>query len=326
MNQQDQKRRNREHVLTLLRSSPGISQVEISERSRLQPSTTSNLIRNLKDLGIVAPIGKRNSGPQGGKKAEILSLRAEYGYFGGIYLKEDEIIFGVVDFSGNIISRKSILVSNEEDESLLSAIVNEVAENSRRYSDYLGTGIAVSSVVNLSGDITESLFFNRAIPRIVSEIRLKVPVPPVVVDNDANCAADWDLFIRGEGFRNLVHLQVQTSPVTIGAGIIIDGRLYRGTSGAAGELLQTHSRKDDGELADAIEKTARLVATLLDTEAVFVAGELDAATVSELGGRVGAFESELQKRLHVLDNPDIPVLGASLQAIRMHINQIQWER
>jgi predicted NBD/HSP70 family sugar kinase len=326
MNQQDQKQRNRERVLSLLRSVPGISQVEIADRSRLQPSTTSNLIRTLKERGIVATMGKRDSGPQGGKKAEILGLRGEYGHFGGIYLKEDEIIFGVVDFGGCIISRKSISVSGENDDFLLSTIAAEVEANVRRYQTYRGTGIAVSSVVNLNGEITESLYFNRAIPRIISEIHLRVPELPVVVDNDANCAADWVLVNQAGGSRNLVHLQVQTSPVTIGAGIIIDGHLYRGTTGAAGELLQKGTASGNGELASTIEMTARFVASFLDTEGIFVAGELDAPTLSQLSASAEQFQAELKKELHVLDNPDLPVLGAALRAIRMHINQIQWER
>jgi len=217
MNQQDQKQRNREQVLSLLRSVPRISQVEIAERSRLQPSTTSNLIRILKERGIVASMGKRDSGPQGGKKAEILGLRGEYGHFGGIYLKEDEIIFGVVDFGGCIVARKSISVSNEKDDFLMATIAAEVEANVRRYPTYRGTGIAVSSVVNLNGEITESLYFNRTIPRIISEIRLRVPELPVVVDNDANCAADWVLVNQADGSRNLVHLQVQGLSLTGGS-------------------------------------------------------------------------------------------------------------
>lgn len=324
MNQRDQKLRNRERVLTILRSSPGISQAEIAERARLQPSTTSNLIRRLRELGIVESIGKRDSGPQGGKKADNLSLRAEHGQFGGIYLKEDEIISGVVDFTGEIISRKRLSVPYEDDEALLSAMIEEVEANAGRYDSYLGTGIAVSSIVNLEGDITESLYFNRAIPKLVAEIRRRVPGLPVVVDNDANCAADWDLFFFGPEVQNFVHLQVQTSPVTVGAGIIINGGLYRGTTGAAGELMQAENRGKN--VVEVIDRTARLVAALLDTQAVFVAGEIDGETVQSLRRRAAGFEKKLHKKLHILDNPDIPVLGASLQAIRVHINQIQWEQ
>jgi len=57
---------------------------------------------------------------------------------------------------------------------------------------------------------------------------------PVVVDNDANAAALAENRLgAGRGCRHQVHLTLGTG---IGGGIIIDGRLYRGASGAAAEL------------------------------------------------------------------------------------------
>ena len=56
----------------------------------------------------------------------------------------------------------------------------------------------------------------------------------VVVENDANAAAYAEyLFGSGKGSKNFVYLTVSTG---IGGGIILDGKLYRGTLGTAGEL------------------------------------------------------------------------------------------
>jgi glucokinase len=57
---------------------------------------------------------------------------------------------------------------------------------------------------------------------------------PVFVDNDANCAALAELkFGAGRGLKNIIFLTISTG---VGGGIIIDGQLYRGTMGAAGEF------------------------------------------------------------------------------------------
>jgi glucokinase len=57
---------------------------------------------------------------------------------------------------------------------------------------------------------------------------------PVFVDNDANCAALAELkFGAGRGHKNFVYITVSTG---VGGGIIIDGKLYRGAMGAAGEF------------------------------------------------------------------------------------------
>lgn len=57
---------------------------------------------------------------------------------------------------------------------------------------------------------------------------------PVVVENDANAGALGELHGGiGQGCRHLVYLTISTG---IGGGIIVDGRVYRGANGQAGEL------------------------------------------------------------------------------------------
>jgi glucokinase len=70
--------------------------------------------------------------------------------------------------------------------------------------------------------------------RSVLEERLGLPV---FVDNDANCAALAEAYEGAEmTVRNLVMLTVGTG---VGGGLVLDGRLYRGATGAAGELGHT---------------------------------------------------------------------------------------
>ncbi len=60
---------------------------------------------------------------------------------------------------------------------------------------------------------------------------------PVVIDNDANAQAYAEFcFGAGRGAPNMVFVTVSTG---IGAGIIIDSRLYRGVNGTAGEIGHT---------------------------------------------------------------------------------------
>ncbi|HEX2394963.1 MAG TPA: ROK family protein, partial [Bacteroidales bacterium] len=57
---------------------------------------------------------------------------------------------------------------------------------------------------------------------------------PVILDNDANAQAFGEFrFGAGKGYESMVFLTISTG---IGAGIIIDNRLYRGLTGTAGEF------------------------------------------------------------------------------------------
>ena len=96
-------------------------------------------------------------------------------------------------------------------------------------------GIAVPSAVDFA---TGTARFSVNIPlagvplRDLLRERLGIPV---YVDNDANCAALAEAYADDRSLvaRHLVMLTVGTG---IGGGIVIDGRIYRGASGAAAEL------------------------------------------------------------------------------------------
>src|SRR5690606_10510111 len=57
---------------------------------------------------------------------------------------------------------------------------------------------------------------------------------PVLVENDANAAAVGETrFGAGKGFRDVIFVTVSTG---IGSGLVLDGRLYRGSHGFSGEI------------------------------------------------------------------------------------------
>jgi glucokinase len=60
---------------------------------------------------------------------------------------------------------------------------------------------------------------------------------PVIIDNDANCAA-WAEYRLGAG-RGSTHMCYLTFSTGCGMGIVIDGRIYRGATGTAGEIGHT---------------------------------------------------------------------------------------
>jgi glucokinase len=96
-------------------------------------------------------------------------------------------------------------------------------------------GIGVPSVVDMEKGIVyiaHNLPTWRSVPvKRILERRFGVPT---FVNNDANCFALGELhFGIGRGYRNLIGLIVGTG---LGAGVVIDGKLYFGNNGGAGEI------------------------------------------------------------------------------------------
>ncbi len=319
MNQKDQKRQNQETILDLLQSHTAISQADLSARTGLQTSTVSYIVRTLKELGIVYATGKGDSGPSGGKKADLLSLRPDYGTIGGIVVKNDGIISCITDFTGKIVVREQIGTQGLSDGAILERIIATIRANRGSYPSYRGTGVAVTSVVGLSGDVMKSTYFNHAIPQFVAQLQAADPELALIVENDANCAAYYDHVFHRPRFRNLVHLHVPMHPLTIGAGIIIDNVVYRGATGAAGEILK-EARASRVETM--LERVILFVATLLDTEAIFITGEFDATTVQRVRAMIEALSPTTSCVIELLEDPETPILGASLQAIRVHLRRV----
>lgn len=67
---------------------------------------------------------------------------------------------------------------------------------------------------------------------------------PVILDNDANCAALGEMWKgAGEGYKNLVCVTLGTG---VGGGIIVDGKIVQGAKGAAGEIGHITSIVENG--------------------------------------------------------------------------------
>lgn len=131
-------------------------------------------------------------------------------------------------------------------EALLNQVVGLV--NELRTEDLAAVGVGVPSIVEFAtGRVVSSVNIPLAdvpLRHVLSE-RLGVPV---FVDNDATVAAlaeAFDEHLRPVS-RNLVMLTVGTG---VGGGLVLGGRIYRGSTGAAGELGHTIiGMREEGEI------------------------------------------------------------------------------
>lgn len=149
----------------------------------------------------------------------------------GIDLGGTKILGAAVDEAGHIVNRAG---APTVDGDLAGGAIDTVDKVSKAASGEINAiGLAVAAYVkqpegipkfapNLHGDID-----------IADEIRKKFGLP-VIVENDAN-AATWGEFVCGAG-REVSDMLMLTIGTGVGGGIVIDGALYRGRRGFAGEF------------------------------------------------------------------------------------------
>ncbi|MGA1789982.1 MAG: ROK family protein [bacterium] len=159
-------------------------------------------------------------------------------YFIGVDLGGTNIHAGIVDSKGAVLARKFVpTLVNEGEDRVVERLCHVIRELMERYpsADFKGIGIGAAGIIDISeGEIVSSPNFPgwRNVPiRDIISSRFCVPV---ILDNDANAAIFGEQWAgAGIGKRSLIGLTLGTG---VGGGIILDGLLWHGSEGMAGEI------------------------------------------------------------------------------------------
>lgn len=160
-------------------------------------------------------------------------------YVAGIDLGGSSAKIGLVDRQGRILARGQVGVDPVgAPDAIIARIAAGVRDLASRLSSgarMIGAGIGAPGFVDseagrLVGCENLPGLMDAAVPRLFSD-KLGVPA---FLENDANCAAGAELsFGAGRNFRSLILVTVGTG---IGGGLVLDGRVWRGARGFAGEI------------------------------------------------------------------------------------------
>jgi predicted NBD/HSP70 family sugar kinase len=172
-----------------------------------------------------------------GRPSIMLSLNARYGYFVGVGLTEDPPLMALTDCHGNVLAEHEIRTEMDP-ESVASAIAQNLpyltrASNISR-EKVLGIGVALSGHVNHADGIClhSNLLGWHNVP--IAQIVERGTRMPTYIDNDAHAVAlGQKLF--GMARENKSFMVIMLGK-TIGGASYMQGRLYRGNTGAAGEI------------------------------------------------------------------------------------------
>ncbi|WP_329024380.1 ROK family transcriptional regulator [Streptomyces sp. NBC_00690] len=228
-------RANRERVVRAVRMAGSLTQAEIARSTGLSAATVSNIVRELKDGGTI----EVTPTSAGGRRARSISLRADAGIVVGLDFGHDRLRASVANLAHQILAEESQPlpsdVSVTEGVARAGDLVDRlVATTGVERQKLLGVGLAVPAPVDartgILGPTSMLPGWSGTDPGTALAQRLGVPVH---MDNDANLGALGELVWGGRGVRDLAYIKVGAG---IGAGLVMEGRIYRGPGGTAGEI------------------------------------------------------------------------------------------
>ncbi|GIP39287.1 transcriptional regulator [Paenibacillus sp. J31TS4] len=231
------KQMNREGILYQLRKEPRLSRAELAARTRLSRPCVSSLVEEMIQEGLIQEVGTGVS--KGGRKPILLEYNVQaYAVVGAVF-EGSELEMAVADMKGELLAQEHTRLTQPVDgESALRALETTLARllaaSGVDRGRVTGIGVGLPGITQRrSGTVSYAPSTGWMDLPVGKEIEERLGLP-VVLDNDVNMMTLGEFFGgAGAGVSSLVYMYVGTG---IGAGIIIDKQLYRGSKEAAGEI------------------------------------------------------------------------------------------
>lgn len=218
-------------VLEALRSKGPASRSELAQLTGLTKSTLTSITSDLLEQNFIKEAGEGES--TGGRKPTLLAFNSQFGYSIGIKVEIDRILGGLTDLDGNIISKSSVSFSEGLPPDQVITKIATVVEKLSQNKQVIGVGVGVSGLITDDGVIIYTPILDWENVNFIKQLESRLSVP-IFIENDVNTltlAEGW--FGAGKSMDNFICVTVGEG---IGAGIVINGSLYRGAIGGAGEI------------------------------------------------------------------------------------------
>ncbi len=230
-----QKQFMKRQIIKALYFGQEMSIAELSENIRKSIPSTNNLILDLVKEGIVAEKGLALS--TGGRRAQQFSLRPDLFFILSVAVDQLETKIALINnlnqLEGEIRNYNLTLKNNPEALQELIAIIEDfMAASLVPRSMIIGAGIGMPGFVDPKLGTNHS-FFGPPEVSISTAISKKLDIP-VFIDNDSSLIAlaehKWG---AAKGHDNAMVVNIGWG---VGLGMIVDGKLFRGHNGFAGEF------------------------------------------------------------------------------------------
>lgn len=225
-----------ESVFSIIQRNGALSRTDIAETTGFAPSTVSVITGELQERGLIQETGFASS--TGGRRPILLEVNQHGGYFLCASLEGARLSVGVIDLKLQVVEERTVVIAHARGEALYiqleEILLGSYESCLRRGLLLLGLGVATPGMVDPeTGRIVEA--DNLSWYELDLKKRLEAQFPlPIIIENDTNAAAIGELLhAKDDMIRNMLYVTIETG---IGAGLILEGQLYAGSQGRAGEI------------------------------------------------------------------------------------------
>lgn len=225
----------KKRILRELYFTPSISCAELYTRIHKSFPVVTKLLNELIKDELVVETGYANS--TGGRRPQTYAIKDDVMYVVSVAMDQFVTRIAIMDMQNHIVSTvekfELNLAENEDCLSILAKYIDKFIENSGvSKNKIIGVGIGMPGFVNAQKGINYTFLKtkNGSISQVVGD---EIGIP-VYIDNDSSLVALTEL--RFGAARHKKHAMVINIGWGIGLGLILNGELFRGHDGFAGEF------------------------------------------------------------------------------------------
>jgi predicted NBD/HSP70 family sugar kinase len=228
-------------ILRLIHRRTDVSRVELVQLSGCSAGSITAIIHRLIGKGLVVESGRRSHGL--GRQALNLAVRRDAGYIVGVDLGSFYLRVVVTDLLGNLLYKDQMETCLSEGRQKIlkktfDAIRNAIRECGIPTKQIRGIGMGHSGIIDSAAGVVVSFprpgqmteWKNVPLRHMLEE---EFGVPSLLEDSVRTIASAEQCFGFGRNLEDFVYIDVGMG---IGAGIILNGNLYEGPGGGAGEF------------------------------------------------------------------------------------------
>lgn len=237
---------NRSRILECLQQDGPLSRVDLAQRTGISLPAVSHLVAELEKEELIVCVGKGQS--SGGRPPVLYAYNFQVAYVIGLDVGGTKIAGGISDLKGNLLAVDTIPTFAPENASvpvahrlkrLIDGLLEQAHVDARKV---MGVGVGVPGIPNTEKGtvrLAPGLAPDQRLPADGEELDLVSYIReqfgwPVHMDNDVNA------ILRGERWKGALqgarHALCVTIGTGIGAGLLVNGDVYPGALGAAGEI------------------------------------------------------------------------------------------